>query len=487
MKKLSWENVLSLIKSLKFNVFVLATLIVIVPILVIGTIFINVSTNEFFQNKLTQFQSNNTVLKNNIVYSGYLGKKQSKEVQAQIGVLAHDYNCRVQVVDKNNIIRDDTKTSDVGHTSISDNVFKALDGESVYDENLKKGYVEFAIPLVTTISTSENKIDSKIIGVLVTNYSTQAVAEYKHNISEVVYISELLGFIFALFMGWVFSRMVSRPVERVRNVIRNVKHKREVEDLEEVNDYTEIKKILEDFNTMIDNFYAEQEKRDEFVSNVSHELKTPITSMKVLADSLIGMEGAPEELYKEFLVDISKEIERENQIISDLLELVNTENAESELKISQVNINEILESVLKTIKPIAEEKNVEVVLESFRPIVADVDELKFARVITNLVENAVKYNKVDGTVTISLNSDHQYFYVTISDTGIGISEEDQERVFERFFRVDKARARETGGSGLGLAITKEIVKKHHGSIGVHSKEEEGTTFTVRIPLKYIEE
>jgi signal transduction histidine kinase len=218
---------------------------------------------------------------------------------------------------------------------------------------------------------------------------------------------------------------------------------------------------------------------------VSHELKTPITSMKVLADSLLGQQGLPEELYQEFLHDISKEIDRENDIITDLLALVRMEKSESEINISSVNINEILEAVLKRLKPIAESKNIELIFESFRPVIADVDELKFASVATNLVENAIKYNNTDGTVTASLNSDHQYFYLKVTDTGIGISEENQDRVFERFFRVDKARSRETGGTGLGLAITKEIVMKHHGSIKIHSKEGEGTTFTVRIPLKYI--
>ena len=227
------------------------------------------------------------------------------------------------------------------------------------------------------------------------------------------------------------------------------------------------------------------ESRQEFVSNVSHELKTPITSMKVLADSLLGQQGLPEELYQEFLHDISKEIDRENDIITDLLALVRMEKSESEINISSVNINEILEAVLKRLKPIAESKNIELIFESFRPVIADVDELKFASVATNLVENAIKYNNTDGTVTASLNSDHQYFYLKVTDTGIGISEENQDRVFERFFRVDKARSRETGGTGLGLAITKEIVMKHHGSIKIHSKEGEGTTFTVRIPLKYI--
>ena len=204
-----------------------------------------------------------------------------------------------------------------------------------------------------------------------------------------------------------------------------------------------------------------------------------------MADSLLGQQGLPEGLYQEFLHDISKEIDRENDIITDLLALVRMEKSESEINISSVNINEILEAVLKRLKPIAESKNIELIFESFRPVIADVDELKFASVATNLVENAIKYNNTDGTVTASLNSDHQYFYLKVTDTGIGISEENQDRVFERFFRVDKARSRETGGTGLGLAITKEIVMKHHGSIKIHSKEGEGTTFTVRIPLKYI--
>ena len=125
--------------------------------------------------------------------------------------------------------------------------------------------------------------------------------------------------------------------------------------------------------------------------------------MKVLAESLIGNQGMPEELYQEFLGDICKEIDRENDIITDLLSLVKMEKPDAELNISTVNINEILETVLKRLKPIAENKNIELVFESFRPVIADVDEIKFASVATNLVENAIKYNNTDGTVTASLN------------------------------------------------------------------------------------
>ena len=229
------------------------------------------------------------------------------------------------------------------------------------------------------------------------------------------------------------------------------------------------------------------EMRKEFLSHVSHELKTPITSMKVLADSLVGQENVPEELYQEFLTDIAKEIDRENDIITDLLNLVRMDSGNDKLNISTVNINELVESTLKRLRPIAEVKNIEVVLESFRPVMADVDEVKFNMVVTNLVENAIKYNVTDGWVRVSLNADHQYFYLKVADSGIGIEDDQQEHIFERFFRVDKARARETGGTGLGLSITKNIILLHEGTVKVHSKEGEGTTFTVRIPLKYIEQ
>ena len=227
------------------------------------------------------------------------------------------------------------------------------------------------------------------------------------------------------------------------------------------------------------------ESRQEFVSDVSHELKTPITSIKVLADSLNMQDDVPIELYKEFMQDITNEIDRESKIIEDLLSLVKMDKSAAVMNISSVNVNEMLEIVLKRLKPIAQKKNVELLFESFRPVVAEIDEVKFTLVISNLVENAIKYNVSDGWVHVSLNADYQYFYVRVEDSGIGIPKESQDLVFDRFYRVDKARSRQTGGTGLGLAIVQNIVLLHHGTIKLHSEEGTGTTFTVRIPLNYV--
>ena len=155
------------------------------------------------------------------------------------------------------------------------------------------------------------------------------------------------------------------------------------------------------------------------------------------------------------------------------------------LNIQTVNINELLEQILKRLRPIADKKNVEMVMESFRPVSAEIDEMKFTLAVSNLVENAIKYNHDNGWVHVSLNADHKYFYIKVEDSGIGIPEEDQPHIFERFYRVDKSHSREIGGTGLGLAIARNAVIVHRGAIKVYSNEGEGTTFTVRIPLTYV--
>ena len=160
-------------------------------------------------------------------------------------------------------------------------------------------------------------------------------------------------------------------------------------------------------------------------------------------------------------------------------------SAESQMKISQVHINHELEMILKRLRPIAKRSNVELILESIREVTADVDKVKLNLAVTNLVENAIKYNVDSGWVRVTLDADHKYFYVKVADSGIGIPEDSVDHIFERFFRVDKARSREVGGTGLGLSITKNVIQMHHGVIDVESTQGEGTTFSMRIPLNYV--
>lgn len=243
--------------------------------------------------------------------------------------------------------------------------------------------------------------------------------------------------------------------------------------------------ISDSFNKMLGRLKVLNDSRDEFVSNVSHELKTPLTSMKVLADSLLIQEDVPAELYKEFMGDLSEEIERENKIINDLLSLVKLDKTANTLNIKSENMNTLVERILKRLRPIAATRNIELVFESFRPVTAEVDEMKITLAISNLVENAIKYNKENGWVHVSLNADHKNCYIEVADSGVGIPKEAVEHIFERFYRVDKSHSREIGGTGLGLAIARSAVVMHRGAIKVYSQYGEGTTFTVRIPLTYV--
>lgn len=300
---------------------------------------------------------------------------------------------------------------------------------------------------------------------------------------QIYMICLLVYAVVLIIIAYMYGNRVARPLQELVSNIGKITDGYLGETFS-MNSYMEIEEVVDSINHMMAKLEQLESSRQEFVSNVSHELKTPITSVKVLADSLLQQEDAPAELYREFLTDINEEIERENKIITDLLSLVKMDKTAGELNISSVNINELCEQIIKRMKPIANKRNISLIFEAYRPIMADVDEVKLSLAINNLIENAVKYNYDEGWVRVSLNTDHKFFYIKVSDSGVGIPADEQENVFERFYRVDKARSRETGGTGLGLAITRNAILMHRGAIKIYSKEKEGTTFTVRIPITY---
>ena len=380
------------------------------------------------------------------------------------------------IIDRDLKVVKDTYSLDEGKTDVSENVIRCMQGETTNQYDRRNNYIEVTSPIMG--------VDNEITGVMLASVSTDNIEAtmqilYTHG-GVVVGIILILLTVFSVFFA---DRMV-RPIHRITRAIESVTEGY-TDDVLHVDTFTETKQLSEAFNKMLGRLKLLDESREEFVSNVSHELKTPMTSMKVLADSLLEMKEAPVEMYQEFMQDIAKEIDRENQIITDLLSLVKMDKTGQNINIQTVNINDLLEQTLKRLRPIAEKKNVEMVMESFRPVTAEIDEMKFTLAISNLVENAIKYNHDNGWVHVSLNADHKYFYIKVEDSGIGIPEADQPHIFERFYRVDKSHSREIGGTGLGLAIARNAVIAHRGAIKVYSNEGEGTTFTVRIPLIYV--
>ena len=475
---------LDFLKSLKFRFIILITAVIVIPGVLLCFGILNSYESRAVSIRESEVLSQAKILANQIATSDYLenGGADSQELKAKVDMLTTIYDGRVMVVDDEFKIITDTYNLDDNKIIISKEVVKSFAGAETVNYDSENHYIELSIPI-----TNPDDEKSAVIGAMVVSVSTDNIVLNLVYLSQIAIIIEVILAAVGLFLGIFCTIKMLKPFNKLSSGIEDIKTGYSEYNLE-INDCTETRKICEDINSMLSSMKVMDDSRQEFVSNVSHELKTPLTSMKVLADSINSMgDEAPKELYQEFMGDITNEIERETKIINDLLSLVKMDKSSADLNIESVNINELIEQILKRLQPIAEKQQGEVVLESFRPVTAEVDEVKLSLAITNLVENAIKYNKNDGEgwVHVSLNADHQYFYLKVEDSGMGIPEESLEHIYERFYRVDKSHSREIGGTGLGLAITRNSILMHRGAIKVHSMLGEGTTFDVRVPLNYI--
>ena len=451
----------------------------VVPLSFFSYVFLNTLEEKEIANRVAKIQNQGNVLSNKLNTSGFLTTGEGDEIDREVTRLADIYEGRIIIVNNNLKVMKDTYSLEEGKYLISEDVIRCMNGNANAPVNNKKTHY---LRLTYPITHNESK---DIVGVIVMSFSTKDIQIIRASMQRIIVIYAVTLIVLIVVFSVYFSGILTKPLTSVVNFIDRMTDGYNMDDGISIKGYNEIEKISDSFNHMIGRMQKLENSRQEFVSNVSHELKTPITSIKVLADSLLMQEDTPVELYREFLVDITDEIERENKIINDLLSLVKLDKTAGDMNIAAININESLEQILKRLSPIAKKRNIEIIYESFRPVIAEVDEVKLSLAISNLIENAIKYNMEDGWIRVSLNADHKYFFIKVSDSGIGIPEDAQDFIFERFYRVDKARSRETGGTGLGLAITKNVIQMHHGAIKVYSKEGEGSTFNVRIPLNYI--
>ncbi len=463
--------------SLHVQVFFALVLACIIPLIVVSGLFIN----SYQRQRRTERQNNVQELcadfANRIQNTGYLTNSSQAELSAAMNMAAQIYDGRILVVNAELLIVKDSFGREEGNTMISEEVVKSLRGTDL-------SYQFFFEDTTEIIYQVRDSLGENVLGSVIFVYANPAAFSLWDGISQGSLLLTTFLVVLALCVILFAATKMVFPMKKLAFSLQQLAEGDLQEKLEVEGNY-EVESIADSVNQILDDMRSNDQRRQEFVSDVSHELKTPLTSMKVLAESLMGQTGVPEELYQEFLHDINSEIDRENEIITDLLNIVRLDRKEGEMHIAQVSINELLEIIMRRLRPIAKERNIEMIFESFRSVLAEVDEVKMSLVFTNLIENAIKYNKEGGKVKVSLNADHRFFYVRVEDTGIGIPEEAKKHIFERFYRVDKARARETGGTGLGLAIAKSAVMMHKGNIKVSGKEGEGSVFVVRVPLNFV--
>ncbi len=448
----------------------------IVPLILLDTVVLNVAEDSFINTRSKNLNAQFSILCNYISDEYSEEKITDDNIDLAADELAGIFMNRIQIIDNNFYILSDTYQINKGKICISEDVNKCFYGVNQTQIDKKNRYINFT----QGIKDENGNIQFVVMG----SASISDIFDSMHNVMLIA-IAVVVILVVVLIAAAIYgSAKIVKPFVNINDAVSKINTTGQDEQVD-IKGCTELENISNSFNLMLNKINSLTKSRQDFVSNVSHELKTPITSMKVLAESLIGQEGVQEELYQEFLVDIVGELDRENEIISDLLTLAKMDQNKMVLNIENTNINELVESILKIMKPLAKEKNIELVFETFKPVFAEVDKTKFSMCITNLVVNAIKYNNVDGWVHVSLNSDQTYFYLKVQDNGYGIPEESLNHVFDRFYRTDSARDRATGGSGLGLSITQGIVAAHKGTIKVHSELDVGSTFTMQVPLTYV--
>ncbi|MBQ7535205.1 MAG: ATP-binding protein [Stomatobaculum sp.] len=468
----------------RLTLIVLFLLFGCIPFFFKGTVLTKTFSQATLENRQNEIQNRSRILSTKLTRSGYLKNtaEQDTALNTEMDTVASVYDGRIVLIDNNYRVIRDTFHLAEGRYHVAPEVIRCFRGENLSGYN---GELQYLLQTTPVYELSAEGDDRTVEGVILFIASTEKLRQSLSDTGNTHVMFDLITVLLLIPLALIVSMMVSGPFRALRHdlsVVANGDLNHQVEQ----NAFVVTKQISEDISTTIRKLKDAAQSRDEFVSNVSHELKTPITSIRVLADSLMSMEDAPVELYKDFMNDISGEIDREAKIIDDLLSLVRMDRSGVALERKSTDMHAMLEQILKRLRPIARLSNVDLTLETVREVKADVDEVKFSLAITNLVENAIKYNVKDGWVHVTLDADHQYCYIKVEDSGIGIPQDQIDSVFERFYRVDKARSRETGGTGLGLAITKEIVLMHQGNIRLTSTEGEGACFQVRIPLLHNE-
>ncbi len=464
-------------KSLRFRIFISVLLVGMIPTFVMRVMLIKSYEQRAVNQRITDVTAQCSILCNRLIDVDYLNDTSDQVANEELSRLSNFYDGRILVVDDCFHVVKDTYGMSEGKTMVSREVIACMNGSSsMSNHDRVNGYLEIAVPITVPGS-------GDVLGVMVASASTDPIVANATVLNHRAWIVAVTISAFVILVAYILSSTMLLPFDKVIGAINAAKEGfgTEIEPVD-IPDYKETSDIMDAFYHLMNQIKEVDGTREEFVANVSHELKTPLASMKVLSDSIRNEENVPVEMYREFMNDIADEVDRENKIITDLLSLVKLDKQAATLNLEETDINQLVSQILKRLKPIAEKNHIELIYEGRKEVTTQVDQIKLMQAMTNLVENAIKYNRENGWVKVVLDADIQFLILTVSDGGIGIPEESMNHIFDRFYRVDKSHSREIGGTGLGLSITRGTILLHKGSIKASSVEGEGTTFTVRIPL-----
>ena len=384
---------------------------------------------------------------------------------------------RLVITDRCGVAIYDSSENAVGKYMVLPEIVQALGGYDVFSWNYHDGAMQ------SRAATPIMSYDTLIGCVYMMEYDTQQgalIQNLQKNTFSISLFLELCVTIFAIFFSNSFTRRLRKIMISMR-IIREGDYSHKVK----MGGNDELTVLGNEFNDLVERLQISEQKRRNFVSDASHELKTPLASIKLLSDSILqnDMDAVT---VKEFVGDIGNEADRLNRMTQKLLSLTRIESQEdSDCEI--VYIAPTVDRVVRMLTGIANENSITMQTQIIQDCSILIIEDDLYQIIFNLVENGIKYNTTGGKLTVTLDREEENAVISVRDTGVGIPEESVEHVFERFYRVDKARARKTGGSGLGLSIVRNMVERNGGQISLESKVGEGSLFTLRFPVFDTEE
>jgi len=386
---------------------------------------------------------------------------------------------RLVVTDRMCAVIYDSQETAVGSYAIFPEIVRAMGrnehgsfGNDVFSWNYSSGamYSRAATPIMYY---------GQVVGcVYMTEYDTAQgtlIQSLQNRILQITLLLELIVILFSAAYAFTFSRRLDRIMSSMRIIQQgNYTHKVDVGG----ND--ELTTLGDEFNNLTERLQTSEQKRSRFVSDASHELKTPLASIKLLSDSILQYDMDLDTV-REFVGDIGDEAERLNRMTQKLLTMTRAEGSAGEER-EIIYMAPIVKRVARMLGQLAVEAGISFHLDLHNdsPILILEDDLY--QIVFNLMENGIKYNQPGGRLTVCLDRVADNAILTVTDTGMGIPEDSLPHIFERFYRVDKARSRQTGGSGLGLSIVRAIVLRNRGDIAVNSTLGQGTTFTVSFPV-----
>ena len=448
--------------------------------MVIAAVLLLLNTYPLLVSEDLVFRSKETTLPNSVsvmVYSlSGLDQLNEENVAAAMAVVEETGLSRILVTDSAGKILYDTRETGnaVGEYAVYTEVVQALLGNDTFTCSYQNGAFR-------SRASSPVLYQNQIIGaVYAYEYDTEQAALLEGLQANLMRLSAFIGVV-VLGLSVLLSRALTRKIGELLTAIRQVRegaysHRADIRGRDE------IAQIAQEFNSLTDRLQTTENARRRFVSDASHELKTPLAAIRLLTDSILQTDNIDRETAREFVADIGQEAERLSRITEDLLRLTRLDSGVLEPPVV-VDVLPVLEQVMRMMSLVAQEKDVDLTYDAAGSctVLGTKDEIH--QVIYNLVDNAVKYSAAGGSVQVSLFQKQEQVILTVGDNGAGIPEEDIPRIFERFYRVDKARSRAAGGTGLGLSIVRDTVQRRGGTVEAANRPDGGAVFTVRWPWK----